>query len=107
MTWIQVIQPHQATGELADYYRDREYLGRRVSNVQKAISINPSAMAALDKLQESFEERGALSAVAWQTLWELNWTKGESISHCWRKLNTEWSRLGFSSSPASDFHDHE
>ena len=62
MAWIHVIQPQHATGELAEYYRDRESVGRRVSNVQKAISMNPSAMAALDKLQESFEERGALSA---------------------------------------------
>ncbi len=61
MAWIRVIQHDEASGELAEYYRQIQVEGRRVSNVQKAISMNPKAMNALDALQRSFEENGVLS----------------------------------------------
>ena len=61
MAWIQVIPKEEASGELAEYYRQVEEEKRRVSNVQKAISLNPKALSALDALQRSFEEDGVLS----------------------------------------------
>ena len=62
MVWIQVIQHDEASGEFAEYYQQLQSEGRRISNVQKAISMNPKAMNALDALQMSFEEYGVLSA---------------------------------------------
>ncbi len=61
MPWIKVINEDEATDELAQYYQRAKAQGRRVSNIHKAISLNPKALYAVDALQRSFEEEGVLS----------------------------------------------
>ena len=60
MPWIDVIEEDQATGDLADYYREAREQGRLVANVRKVVTLNPQAMRAFDLLGASFRD-GALS----------------------------------------------
>ena len=61
MPWIQVSNEDEATGELAEYYDRAKTQGRRVSNIQTIMSLNPGAMAAVDAFQRSWREDGVLS----------------------------------------------
>ncbi len=60
MPWIKVIEEEEATGDLADYYRDAREAGRQVANVRKIVTLNPQAMRAFDLLGVSFRD-GPLS----------------------------------------------
>ncbi len=61
MAWIKVIEEHDATGELAEYYRDARARGRNISNIHGIMSLNPGAMRAIDAFQRSWREDGVLS----------------------------------------------
>lgn len=61
MPWIKVVNEDEATGELAEYYEHARAEGRRVSNIQRIMSLNPKAMAAVDSFQHSWREYGVLS----------------------------------------------
>ena len=61
MTWIHVVEESEATGEMADIYREAKEQGRFTSNVRKAASLNPSAIRALDSLGASFRENSPIS----------------------------------------------
>lgn len=60
MTWIKVIEEDEATGHIAEYYKKAREEGRNVSNINKATSLNPLAMEAIDLFQQSWREHGAL-----------------------------------------------
>ena len=62
MAWIRVMNEPEATGDLAEYYRKSRERGRSVLNVQKAMSLNPRAMEAIDDLQRSWREYGVISS---------------------------------------------
>ena len=61
MAWIKVIESHDATGELAEYYGEAKAQGRSISNIHKSMSLNPDAMRAIDAFQRSWREDGVLS----------------------------------------------
>jgi len=60
MAWIRVIDQDEATGELADYYREAREQGRPVRNVRRVMSLNPRALNALEAFQRSWREEGVL-----------------------------------------------
>lgn len=61
MAWIRTIQEDEATGELADFYREAAEQGRRVSNVERVVSLNPRAMKAMAAFRRSWRDEGVLS----------------------------------------------
>lgn len=61
MPWIKVIHEDEATGDLAEYYGAVKEQGRRAVNIQKVMSLNPKAMAAIDALQSSWRDAPVLS----------------------------------------------
>lgn len=61
MAWIQVIHEDEATGELGEYYDNKK--GKRVSNIQKIMSLNPGAMVAIEAFQSTWQEHGALTVM--------------------------------------------
>ena len=62
MAWIKVIHENEATGELAEYYRNAQEASR-VGNVQKVMSLNPKAMKAVDDLLNSWRQENVLSSL--------------------------------------------
>ena len=60
MTWIKVIDEDEASGELAAYYDDAKAQSKRVSNIHRAMSLNPKSMKAIDSFQQSWREDGSL-----------------------------------------------
>ncbi len=60
MTWIKVVNEDEATGDLAKYYEEAQSQGKRVSNIHRAMSLNPKSMKAIDAFQQSWREDGAL-----------------------------------------------
>jgi len=60
MAWIRVIDEDEATGELADYYREAREQSRPVRNVRRVMSLNPKALHALEAFQRSWREEGVL-----------------------------------------------
>lgn len=66
MAWIKVVHEDEASGELAEYYRNAATSPRkrlRVGNVHKAMSLNPKAMQAVDDLQNSWRQDPVLSSL--------------------------------------------
>ena len=61
MAWMQVIHEDEATGELAEYYRNTKR--KRTSNIQKIMSLNPGAMVAVEAFQSTWQENGALTVM--------------------------------------------
>ena len=61
MSWIKVLEEQEATGDLAEYYKEAKTDGRRISNIHKVMSLNPASMRAIDAFQSSWRENAALS----------------------------------------------